>query len=137
MQPFSCTSRIPPSGWSNTFCFFLQIQYWGELFLSLFSLDLNPTSFHGLLLLIPLDFTALEKQERLICLGFSFPRGPFIYCQLFDNQEMFCALTSTRTEFELGSQLPLPSAKELMFLNCGVGELLRVPGLQGDPTSPF
>ena len=30
------------------------------------------------------------------------------------------------------------SAKELMFLNCGVGEESRESlGLQGDPTSPF
>ena len=33
---------------------------------------------------------------------------------------MLCALTSPRIEFELGSQLPLPSAEELMLLNCGV-----------------
>ena len=56
--------------------------------------DLSPTSFHVLLLLIPLGFTALGKQERLICLGLSLPRGPCIYCRPFDNQELFCALTS-------------------------------------------
>ena len=90
--------------------FFFKIQYLADLFLCLsFLFDLSPTSFHVLFLLIPLDFTASGKQERLICLGPSLPGGPCVYCKPFDNQEMFCALTSPCVELELGSQLPLPT----------------------------
>ena len=39
-------------------------------------------------------------------------------------------------DVRVGLQIKL-SAKELMLLNCGVGEDSREPlGLQGDPTSP-
>ena len=90
--------------------FFLKIRCLADLFLCVsFLFDLSPTSFHVLFLLIPLDFTASGKQERLICLGLSLPRETCVYCRPFDNQEMFCALTSPRVDFELGSQLPLPA----------------------------
>ena len=84
-----------------------KIQYLNELFFNLSFFDLSPTCFHGPLLLMPLNFTALGKQERLICLGFSLPSGPFIYCGPFDNQEMFCVRMSPHVEFALGTQFPL------------------------------